>query len=126
MSEIKFFQDAVDAVLADAKAIMIERQRKYGPGNISADGPMGVIRRLEDKLTRLKRFYGMDAASRYETLWDFARAVAEGREVPPPAESVDESLRDTRLDGLNYFLILEMLDRGLWGLPLKGEDSDGR
>lgn len=116
-----YFEDAIYDILSEARTIFIERHKKYGPGDLT---PVNVLYRINDKLIRLKRYYGLDAAMKYETLWDYAKAVAEGKEVPPPKESADETITDTILDLINYCVILEMLRRGYWGLPMKGDERN--
>lgn len=70
--------------------LMIDRQRKYGPHNISAAGFDGVLVRLGDKLARLKR---------------------------GTADHADESAKDTLYDVANYALIAVMVLEGSWPKP---------
>lgn len=53
-------------------ALFKQRQKKYGPGNISAFGDMGVCVRASDKLARLRHAYfsGGDAAASDESMDD--------------------------------------------------------
>lgn len=78
-------------VLPDAVMVFLERQEKYGVGNISAFGLKGVIIRMNDKLERLKR-----------------AEFGNGGEVS------DETVEDTLIDLLNYAAIGLMCKRGTW------------
>ncbi len=48
------FEQRVDEVLAEMKVIMLDRQEKYGPENITAGGVHGLIIRMQDKLARIR------------------------------------------------------------------------
>lgn len=91
----KTFEDAVDLILAAEKEIMMERHKKYGNGNISKRGEMGVIVRLEDKIERAGNIL-------------FGKA---------DDDATDESLADTYGDIANYGSIALMVRSGLWDLP---------
>jgi hypothetical protein len=74
-------------LLVEVQALMFERGRKYGPGNIAEFGEFGVLVRMSDKFARLRNgFQHFD----------------------------DESLRDTVLDVVGYGLIWLMLLDGNW------------
>jgi hypothetical protein len=109
------FQGALDAVWAEARQIMIDRQRKYSSGNIAQAGLVGILVRLQDKLTRIWHAVGLDALAQHGNVWD---AAAHARR---PVVT-DEQDADPYLDGLNYFLIAELVRRGWWGLPLTAEE----
>lgn len=47
------FIQALDEALATLRATMIDRQAKYGPGNINSMGVHGLIVRMNDKLQRI-------------------------------------------------------------------------
>jgi len=94
------FEEALDYVSAICRKVMLNRQQKYGSGNISAFGRVGVLVRLSDKVERLK------------TLLSKGNTAA------------DESEEDTWLDIANYGLIGLMLLSGLWGLPMETEVRD--
>jgi hypothetical protein len=47
------FEQMILSVTAECIAIMIERQKKYGPMNISKHLESGVMIRVDDKLARL-------------------------------------------------------------------------
>lgn len=76
-----------DAHQDEARAIMVSRQHKYGPHNISAMGFDGVIVRMNDKFARLRN--GL---------------AAHG----------DETVADTLYDLANYSLIALMVYEGSW------------
>lgn len=67
-----------------------KKHRDYGPGNIAANGAIGVVVRVNDKVQRLKTLL-----------------LGEGS---PELESMD----DTWLDILGYGLIGLAVHRGLW------------
>jgi hypothetical protein len=69
----------MDELLAEVKAVMLERGAKYGPGNIAEFGELGVLVRLSDKLHRLRHSRDKDFA--------------------------DEASRDAWLDIIGYGLI---------------------
>jgi len=76
-----------DAHQDEARLIMVERQHKYGPHNISAMGFDGVMVRMNDKFARLRQ--GL-------------------------ATHGDESVADTLYDLANYALIALMVYEGTW------------
>jgi hypothetical protein len=94
------FEEALDSVLADMRAVMIERQHKYGPHNITMFGEKGCVVRLSDKLGRLVNLH-----------------FHNGAETP------DETVEDTWIDAGNYGVIALMVRRGIWGLPLSDASS---
>lgn len=91
------FEQAVDQVFAEMRALMLRKQRDYGQGNISAFGEFGVLVRANDKMERLKNLLG------------------KGREPS------NESVEDTWMDLANYAVIALLCRRGLWQLPLGDE-----
>lgn len=70
--------------------IFIDRQRKYGPGNIAIAGHAGVLTRTQDKIERLKNSI---------------------------ADHADESALDAGYDISNYGLIDVMVLTGEWPKP---------
>ncbi len=101
------FEDMIDARYADARDVMIERHKKYGPNNIGRSGLFGVVVRLGDKFARLEN------------------GVLHGN--IEDADTSDETVRDTLIDLLNYAAIgLCVLD-GEWTRetcpPLYGSSS---
>ena len=86
------FEETVDYVLGQMRKVMIDRHRKYGPGNISRSGKLGIRVRIGDKLERLDHSEGKDYA--------------------------DESEGDAWLDIANYGLIGFMVHNEMWVRPL--------
>lgn len=86
-----------DAHQDAARLIMVERQHKYGPHNISAMGFDGVIVRMNDKFARLRN--GL---------------AAHG----------DETVADTLYDLANYSLIALMVYEGAWPKPTIEQELD--
>lgn len=98
------FEEALDLVLTDMRAIMLDRQRKYGPTNITRGGIHGLIVRIGDKLARIEEDH-KDCPF---------KGKCNCRELP------DEAREDAWLDLANYSgPIALMLQRGVWGLPLE-------
>lgn len=93
--EPKTWEDAFIYVSTALEAVMTNRHRKYGPGNITRHGLAGVIVRADDKLARLDNL------------------VMQQR----GASSADESVEDTLGDFSNYGAIGIMLTRDWWTLP---------
>lgn len=82
------FEAALDYTLDEVRKVMIDRHKKYGPGNILRHGEFGVVVRLGDKYERLDNSRELDFA--------------------------DESTDDTVLDIIGYGLIMAMLRAGAW------------
>lgn len=102
------WDEAVEAFYLQANIIMLDRQAKYGPGNVTSQGLYGIVTRLSaDKMQRLMK--AMNGR------------VIEGKVVldPLPDDFSDESLDDTLFDIANYSLIAWMLRHGYWELPRK-------
>lgn len=100
MSKPTTWEDSLDHILAEMRAVMIDRQRKYGHGNISTCGLPGIAVRLSDKAARLRH----------------AWLSGKGSDVS------DESVADTLIDAANYAVIGLMLMRGEWNLPYEEEE----
>jgi hypothetical protein len=94
------FEQAVDLILAELRAVMISKQKDYGPRNILDCGEIGVLIRANDKLARLRNLYGITDGT-------FTRKV-----------SLNESMDDSWTDLANYAIIAKMLRRGIFGLRL--------
>src|SRR5690606_3418640 len=94
------FEDALDCILAEMRAVMIERQLKYGSENILDCGKAGIAVRMSDKAARLRN------------AWLNGRGTG----------ATDESIEDTLIDAANYAVIGLMLGRGWWGLPMEAEE----
>lgn len=84
-------QDWLDELVSECVAVMRERGRKYGPGNIAEWGELGVLVRLSDKMARLR---------------EMQKHVA--------SDFLDESVEDTYIDIINYGIIALAWRRGLW------------
>ena len=95
------FEDAIDHVLAEMRALMITKNRDYGPGNIAAFGEFGVVVRASDKVHRL------------------ANLLQSGKQPE------HEKIEDTWLDLANYGLIGLLCRRDWWGLPMEDEIKKG-
>jgi len=91
------FEGAIDHALAEMRALMISKNRDYGPGNISAFGEFGVVVRASDKVHRL------------------ANLLQSGKQPE------HEKIEDTWLDLANYGLIGLLCRRDWWGLPMEDE-----
>src|SRR5690606_9871337 len=89
MDRPQTFEDALDTILAEMRAVMIERQLKYGSENILDCGKPGIAVRLSDKAARLRN----------------AWLNGKGTNV------TDESVDDTLIDAANYAVIGLMLRR---------------
>lgn len=82
------FENHLDQILGEIRALMVDRHAKYGNGNISEFGETGLLVRMGDKYARLK--------NGHET--DFS----------------DESVDDTLFDSIGYPVIWLLWRRGLW------------
>lgn len=77
-------------LFVECAVLLDEKNRDYGPGNISAFGEKGVIVRLNDKVERLKTLVWGDKHPEHE------------------------KVSDTWLDIANYGVIGLMCHRGIW------------
>ena len=103
MEQPQTFEEAMDPLLAELRELMIDRQYKYGPDNISIMAVHGLIVRINDKLSRIKEDHKNCSFLGECTL----------RNLP------DEAREDAWKDLANYGGINAlMLMRGQWGLPL--------
>ena len=91
------FESALRNLYEERLAVMRDRQRKYGPTNITGTGLLGIAVRMRDK---------------WERLWRYASKQDE-------TQYADESLRDTLIDLGNYADIALMVLDGTWGLPME-------
>jgi len=100
------WEEALDTVLAEMRAVMIARQRKYSRRNIEEQGLYGVLTRATaDKLSRV-----MTALN--------GRVVHGRVELEPIQDAQDETFEDGLIDAANYIgPIALMLKRGWWSLP---------
>ncbi len=104
------FEDTFLGIFDEAYGLLIQRQRKYGPENITRQGMWGVITRIaDDKIARIKRAFN-------------GRIVSGQIALDPVAEGEsDDTFEDACLDLMNYAAILLALKRGEWGRPLADE-----
>ena len=96
----KYFEDAIDDVLADLKVLLVKKHVDYGPKNIlnSPFSPYhGLITREYDKVARAENLLKMGKTPE------------------------NESLEDTWMDMANYPIIALMVARGNFDLPLKDD-----
>lgn len=116
------FEEALDERISEARAIMIERQRKYGANNVKALGLAGVLDRIRhDKIERLARVIERRRLRQECLRAGMPREVVDQYLPDLQADFSDEKMRDTIIDLVNYGLILLMLYDGVWGLPLSEE-----
>lgn len=95
------FQDECLAVQTHQFDLLVQRQKKYGRGNIDQGGILGCLIRAGDKLERLKlKFPALGITG------------VSNKDYP------DESVEDAMLDLANYATIMLMLYRDTWGKPL--------
>jgi|APGre2960657404_1045060.scaffolds.fasta_scaffold81018_2 hypothetical protein len=96
----KYFTTLYD----EAKDILVQRQRQYGPANIESLGVPGVFSRMsDDKMSRVKKALN--------------GSVIKGRVVLSDASLAElqhPSVRDALIDSANYALILLSLIDGQW------------
>jgi hypothetical protein len=103
------FEQEFHRIYAEAFALLIAKQRRYGNSNIEQLGLHGVISRISfDKVSRALKFMN-------------GRIVNGKVELDGMDDSTEESLEDTLLDIANYALIAVALRRGVWGKPLEEE-----
>ncbi len=104
------FEATFSDIFVQAYDLLIARQRKYGPDNITRQGMWGVITRIaDDKIARIKRAFN-------------GRIVSGQIALDPVAEGdADDTFEDACLDLMNYAAILLALKRGVWGRPLAEE-----
>lgn len=101
------FQATFADIFQETFDLLVERQKKYGPENISSQGFYGVFTRLSnDKIERLRRALN-------------GKIVNGVIELDPFVDSSDETVEDALLDVANYALIMLALKRGIWGRPLQ-------
>ena len=103
------FSDYFRSLYAEAHSIMVQRQEGYGPGNIEALGPYGVMSRLSsDKCSRILnemngRIIGGKAAVDHD--W------------------FTEGVRDALMDIANYAMIMIALGEEQWSKVSRTESE---
>lgn len=112
MTQIKkTFEERLEPYYSEAFAILCERQRHYGPGNILSAGTWGVLEQLTNKVER-------------------ARAQIQGEIVNGTIliDTLDDEreqvLRDCLLDLANYSVIALAIRDGVWTADMKMEGSE--
>lgn len=100
--EFRSFETTVRRLQDEEFTLLVQRQEKYGHGNITAGGILGCIIRAQDKIERLKRVF-----------------PALGITGRGSGDFPDERVEDAMLDLANYGTIMLMLYRGVWGRPLR-------
>jgi len=107
------WDEALDAFLAYQREVMVDRQAKYGPENVIAQGLYGIATRLAaDKVARLMK--------------SLNGTVVNGKVILDPVDDThaDESFDDTLVDIANYALIAWMLKHDYWRLPRREKLPD--
>jgi len=103
------FNATFQGIYDEAFALLIDRQKKYGPENVATQGFYGIFTRLSrDKIERLRRSLN-------------GRIYHGVLELDAFEDAEDESIEDTLIDIANYALIMLALKRGVWGRPLESE-----
>jgi hypothetical protein len=113
--KIQDFEKYFSKLYDEAKDILVQRQRQYGPSNIESLGVPGVFSRLsDDKMSRIKKALNGEVIKGRIVLSDASLA-----ELQHP------SVRDTLIDSANYALILLSLIDGQWSsLQLDYDNPD--
>lgn len=102
--KIQDFETYFTTLYDEAKHILVERQRQYGPANIESLGIPGVFSRLsDDKMSRIKKALNGEVVKGRVVLSDASLA-----ELQHP------SVRDALIDSANYSLILLSLIDNQW------------
>lgn len=102
--KIQDFETYFTTLYDEAKRILVERQRQYGPANIESLGIPGVFSRLsDDKMSRIKKALNGEVVKGRVVLSDASLA-----ELQHP------SVRDALIDSANYSLILLSLIDNQW------------
>jgi len=112
----KDFEQYFQGLYDEARDILVQRQRQYGPANIESLGIPGVFSRMsDDKMSRIKKALSGE--------------FIKGR-VVLSQDSLKElqhpSVRDALMDAANYCLILVSLIESEWSnLELELDPDDG-
>ncbi len=115
-SKSKDFEQYFQGLYDEARDILVQRQRQYGPANIESLGIPGVFSRMsDDKMSRIKKALSGE--------------FIKGR-VVLSQDSLKElqhpSVRDALMDAANYCLILVSLIESQWSnLELDYDPGDG-
>ena len=85
--EVSGVEFHLEKALDEIETMMLDRHRKYGPGNIAKHGPVGILVRMDDKFARLEAGQG---------------------------NFDDETVENTLDDIIGYALIWKLWLRGHW------------
>lgn len=99
------FEEAIDAIYAELRKLLVHKHEDYGPDNILHFGEYGVVMRAQDKISRLATL-----------------VPPKGYTKPGPAVA-DEKICDTWADLANYAIIALLLRKDLFALPLVSTTS---
>jgi len=94
MKNPETFEEGIDSVLAELKALMLIKREDYGHRNITDFGEFGCLVRSNDKMNRLI-------------------TLLNNKQEPK-----NESIEDSWIDLANYSIIALMLRRKIFELPL--------
>lgn len=97
MSEPQYFEEACYLVAQELAELVIRKQNDYGVRNILDFGELGVLIRCNDKIARLKNL------------------------ILNRKEGVSEPKNDAWDDLGGYSIVMGLLRRGWFTLPLKGD-----
>ncbi len=95
MNKPKTFDEACYQVANELARLVIKKQHDYGQGNILKFGEQGILVRMSDKIERLINLQDKEGVTE------------------PKYDAIDD------LGG--YSIVWEMLNKGYFTLPLKGE-----
>jgi hypothetical protein len=98
--EGKTWEEGLDEVLSEIRAILIKKQHDYGHSNILDFRELGVLVRVNDKVARLKNL------------------------LLNKKQAQNESIRDSWRDLAGYAIIALMLENGTFELPLEEDLND--
>lgn len=110
----KDFEQYFQGLYDEARDILVQRQRQYGPANIESLGIPGVFSRMsDDKMSRVKKALSGEFIKGRVVL-----SQASLKELQHP------SVRDALMDAANYCLILVSLIENEWSnLELAVDDG---
>lgn len=91
------FASSPNTTVPAIATLVISKHRDYGQGNITAFGVNGLIVRLSDKVERFKNLASL------------------------PTDPANESVVDTLIDMIGYAILIAMVERGWYSLPLQAD-----
>lgn len=121
--EPQTYEEAVDIILGEMRAVMIERQKTYGSNNVRQMGSLGVLNRaVNDKVTRLRRYYEREDLRAQCNKVGMPQVAIDQHLPSIQADFPTDKLEDGHIDAANFLgPIGLMLRRGWWGLPMEDE-----